>query len=492
MGKHSKLMCMTALMATMLALNGCGKEDKDNIASDLETIGVKTETDSNAESGSIPGHVDYVVEGFDGTSAITVSAEVDDKGAATATVYNVVRKEVDEEFLKQLADGLFDGEYAYIKPYMHCSLDELELEKQEYDKMYNEATGEDGQKYVSYVVDRYYSKLEELIDNYQNADTSPVEHKGLLYHQDGWSSDNEAVFTETLPFLESGCKIVAVDYSRIRGEMDNHTYELDYEKYYLDYDNLERIWQHRYDPSRLIIRRMDTPYIVKEIVDMDEGSNSNQCDYDTALKQAQDVMEDIGLQNYKVVNTEQLYVTASAGSKSNVLNGYEIWFSNVPDGIELCQFYDEPAVEVTELVRFRGSHVRAYGSEHDDEWGYAAGQPYVRITVTDAGVQDIDIGDVYSEPVPSEKKVELLSFENVNEKAKQQMGEWSSDFNINKIELRYMYISYDDINYSLVPVWSYYSTELAVVKNSIQVNALDGEKVEFCENILKFGFPLIW
>ncbi len=478
-----KTASIIVLLLGIFSLTACGKKDKDNIANDLESIGMETETDSESESGSIPESLDYTVDGIE-----------------DAKVYNVTRKEIDEEFLKHLADGLFDGEYSYVKPYMHCSLEELEMEKQVYDNIYNESIGEAGNHYISYIFYTYYSQLEEFINDYQGSGASLKEHNGLLYHEDAFDENrifgdvnvltstpceiSQRAFKEELKNVDvltsTPCEIAGADYSRIRGKIDNHTYEMYYEKYYLEYDTQSNdgMRQDRHDPQVLRILRMDTPYIVKEVADMDE-IGTNKYDYDTALKQAQDIMEKMGFDGYRKVGEQQLYVAESAGAQTYSLNGYAIWFSNAPQSMEFFEYGD--------------AHVIALGSDHDNEWVYSAGQPYVRITVTDAGVQDISIGELYSEPVPSNKEIKLLSFEKIDKQAKEKLAEFHYDFNVTRVTLGFEYISYDGINYSVIPVWAYYASEDRYTGPLLYVNALDGQAIEYGEEKLIHGYhPVVW
>ncbi|MDE6025553.1 MAG: hypothetical protein K2G45_08875 [Lachnospiraceae bacterium] len=473
-----KTKVIIALVLGIFSLTACGKEDKDDIASDIAGITVEHETDSRVEDGSIPDSLDYIVKGIYDDSVITVAAEVDSSNFASANVYDVTLKQVDSDFLKHLADGLFDGEYSYIKPYKHCSLEELELEKQAYDNIYNEAIGEDGNHYVSYIFYTYYGLLEEFINDYQGSGASLKDHNGLLYHEDAF--DENSTFGGVGIYVSTPCEIAGADYSRIRGKIDNHTYEMYYEKYYLEYDTQSNdgMRQDRHDPQVLRILRMDTPYIVKEVADMDE-IGTNKYDYDTALKQAQDIMEKMGFDGYRKVGEQQLYVAESAGAQTYSLNGYAIWFSNAPQSMEFFEYGD--------------AHVIALGSDHDNEWVYSAGQPYVRITVTDAGIQDISIGDIYSEPVASNKEIKLLSFEKMDEKAKEQLEKFHYDFNIDRVTLGYEYISYDGINYSVIPVWAYYEAEEDYAVPVIYVNALDGQPIEYGEEKMIYGYhPVVW
>ncbi|MDE6025551.1 MAG: hypothetical protein K2G45_08865 [Lachnospiraceae bacterium] len=465
-----KTTIIIAMILGIFSLTACGKEEKDDIASDLETIGMETEPDSESESGSIPESLDYTVDG----SGVMVKAKVYADGIEDAKVYNVTRKEIDEEFLKQLADGLFEGEYSYVKPYMHCSLEELELEKQVYDNIYNESIGEDGEHHVSDTFSTYYSKLEEITADYSASGAFYIEHNGLLYHQDEWRSDIDSFDGWTAD------KIAAADYSRIRGERGNHTYELYYEKYYLDYD-ISADWC-RYSPSNIKIRCLDSPYTLKAR-EKNMDKSGNQLDYETAVKQAEDIMEDMGFKDSEIIGANQLWVSASEEQMVADLNGYAIWFSVGSVDNNLIQYGD--------------CLVIALGTDNDLEYVNAAGLPYVMITVTDAGLIDINIGDIYSEPTVSAEDVLMLSFDQINEIAKEKLKEMKPEtmtFPIDEIILQYAYVTYDGINYSIVPVWAYYATrELWFPDAVLYLNALDGNEIGFgMEKDIRGYFPVIY
>ncbi len=464
--KRFSIGIITLLLAALFT--SCGTAKKDDIASDLNNISNATKSD--AEQSDIPNRLEYVLQDVFGDASITVSADVEANGLENACVYEVTRKEFNEETLKQIADNFFDGDYTYIKPYGHCSLEELELEEAFYQQLMDE---HDNKVYLQAGV--YRNKIAELLDGYNENAASYVEHNGLIYHNNQWreedsfwgQAEGHGMF-----------QVTEADYSRLRGERDGNIYELYYGKYYIQpqsgiesyYTGYDTYSGGQHDEEMLVIKRVDTPYDVNWCKDMDEADQSNACDYDTALKQAEHVAEQLGFYDLELAGTRQLDISSillrSDGDVDRTslgLNGYEFWFW--------------PATDGKNVFDCRGKHMIAFGSDHDDDWLYETGQPLFRVLVADNGVLEIDIGDMYS--INEGTKAELMPFEQVDKRAQDYMSSdiLFCDIEVSSIKLGYLYISYDGIRYSLIPVWEYDIIDSLHKGEAIYINALDGERI---------------
>ncbi|MCM1272048.1 MAG: DUF6034 family protein [Clostridium sp.] len=459
--KTAKIKFVLAMMLVAAFLSSCGKEKKDDIADELDAVHIETGTD--AQKAGVPKHLEYVVPSVFGDTMIKVSADVETNDLGNAYVYEADRKEFNEESLKQLADSFFDGDYTYIKPYVHCSREELEQEK----RFYQELIDKYGDEVYTFV-NVYRNKIDDLLDGYDENNTAYTEHDGLIYHSEQW--------TENDGFYDNGSgdgfdtfRVTAADYSRLRGEADGHIYELYYEKYYLQnkitpyFNGYIEYIGGQHDEERVIIKCVDSPYYVNLCKDMEENPQLNTCDYDTALKQAEETVKSLGFQKLELSGTRQLDIDKLTFTNERTalgLNGYEFWFS--------------PAMNGKYAFDCRGMHMIAFGSDHDETWVYETGQPLLRVLVTDMGVLEITIGDMYS--IGEQKKAELMPFEQIDGFAQEYMGSYSAteDMEITNVKLGYLYVSYDGINYSLIPAWAYYLDNGEVF---LYINALDGEQI---------------
>ncbi|MCM1272047.1 MAG: DUF6034 family protein [Clostridium sp.] len=443
------------VMAVFLtSLSSCGKATRDDIAKEFDVIG--TGTNAGVENTAIQNHLEYVVQSAGGNTSFTVSADVETNGLENAYVYEAKRKEMNEESLKQLADSFFEGDYTYIKPYVHCSLEELEQEE----AFYQQLTDEHGQDIYTYAIN-YTEKLYTLLNDYNETASSYETHNGLIYHNDEWDWGVDAFFEDMVEFEDF--RVKEADYSRLRGEVDGHVYELYYGKYYTEGKNIPATSE--YDPERIVIMCVDTPYYLKGCTDMGASSQANACDYNTALSQAEQAVEKLGFKEWEHTDTRQMDVATTAGHNYLGLNGYEFWF--YPD---MNGKYAFPC---------RGKHMMAFGSDHDTEWIYATGQPLIRVYVTDNGIEAIDIGDVYDKSDADGQRGELMPFEKIDGIAREFMGNYylDRDLEITAVKLGYLYISYDGVQFSLVPVWAYCYETGSEEEALVYINALDGELV---------------
>ncbi len=466
MKKRKKDFIMAVVLGA-LSLASCGTAKKDDIASDFNNIGNATKTD--AEYPDVPNRLEYVVQSVSSGAVITVSADVETNGLENAYVYEVNRKEFNEETLKQIADNFFESDYTYIKPYEHCSLEELELEKTFYQQLTDEY-GDDVYLYANH----YREKADELIAGYNENAPSYMEHHGLIYHNNQWheedsfwgQAEGHGMF-----------QVTEADYSRLRGERDGHIYELYYEKYYTESKtSSSSVVNDLHNPERMIIMCIDTPYYLKGCTDMDASLQSNMYDYNTALSQAENVVKKIGFKEWEVIDTRQLDVATSSERTYLGLNGYEFWFLPVMNG--------------KYVFNCRGKHMLAFGSDHDAEWVYGTGQPLVRVLVTDNGIEEIDIWGTYDNAKNEGEKVELMPFQKIDEIAKEYMGNYraSDNIEITSVKLGYLYISYDGVKYSLVPVWAYCNGNGSKETVFVYINALDGQLVSEGKEKIFLGY----
>lgn len=412
------------MLAALALCSGCGNAPKDNIKDELSELD-KTASASDGEKandGTIPEKIEYTVEYLDSVS--TVNATVDSKGYSSAATYSVDIEEKNDEWLETYAQRFFDGGYKNVKPIFAMTYDELVAER---DYWQDNPLDEDGTKYRDACYD---------LDTYANEDR--IISDGLIIET-----------SNTMDYEDDPNCNEQVKSARLRGDSDGKTWELYYDEFrtstYKSF-SLEGVCMGN------IIKK-------ESCVSMNETFLPNKTDYDTARYEAERLAKKLMGDDMTVIHSAQCQVN-SDGELVN--DGYVFVLS--------------PVYNTGTLI------YNSYGAMAIDG-GAMAEPPLLRVAVNNDGVACFVLLNDYADIHIMSDDVSLLSFDRINENAKEYI---KSDmertgggyYDIKYIRFGYMLVTYDAEEYALVPAWGYYCDDEATYNPEpgcvFAVCALDG------------------
>ncbi|MDE6025844.1 MAG: hypothetical protein K2G45_10370 [Lachnospiraceae bacterium] len=446
-----KIYVSVIILSAMLLCTACGKAKRDDIADELKgNLGVDISDDDSVtqnEADEIPDNISYAVN-VEGR-IINVDAKVYADGYGNVPTFAVTEYADKEEWILDYAKKIFDyGEYKNVKPYYlldKLSKEELEEELEIHKKYYPENNGMNQDNWAGYI--------EELLDNYNGENYVSMPNQ-LIY-------ENRTV-------TENIFSIYSTYEANLRGYVDGRMWTLNYMEGYHEFIGIEGEMVHDEYSPRLVGKCIEEEYDISNTnvpLSTDETHLKKPYKQENAENQAKDFMKKFGFDNMELlyIGENELY-TANGTYK----DGYTLVFGMSENGAHLLYGYEvgETAVE--------------------PEAEYTAIQPYVEVIVNSNGVYGITIRGNYNEPEIMAEESKLLSFEQINEIAKEEFSEMlekddSVSFDIGSIEFGYVYITYDGFSYAVVPVWRYYDSaggrdsEIRIVY--LTICALDGSVI---------------
>lgn len=203
----------------------------------------------------------------------------------------------------------------------------------------------------------------------------------------------------------------------------------------------------------------NTPNIMYTM-DMDIGY-PNKYERDTAEKEAEKLLEGFGLENMEEVNITPLRVD---GDDDFMLDGYILTYAPSVNGVPLLY----------------GTSSEYVGTESSDtEYLNLAGQPFVKIGISSAGIFEFAIYEQYEISDALTGSSSMISFEQMDSQVRSLFESFTAgkmDVEIDKVRFGYVCITYDGISYAMVPAWRYYMNTPGGVTDwpFITVCALDG------------------
>lgn len=446
------LVCMA--MVTLMVGSGCGKSNKDTVAEDFENVTVEaTNTDVTQEEKnySVPEHVAYDVSGDGTNSSVHVDADVVADGFENAVVYETTILEVNDDYVKNLASRLFDdGQYTVELPYWFMTKTQLNEAMSERGVSSSSAEFDENNVQSANYVGYYAMNVDAVIDGSQNV--AAVDGQIFYTYNDSYKEKQydpaNGIYREVGDTIHD-----TVQFARLSGTIDGVPCELMIRKSGESGEN--RIW----------IVADDKRSAGGNEYDMDSAvTNENLCNYDDALKMADDMVARITDAEYDLCKVTVRSVMSKKAS--NVFDGYRFYFTPVVN--------DHP-------IAYNSAYTIVAGSnEYVD-------QPMLMIEIDDKGfieakyLTDISIDGCMSD-APA-----LLTFEQSEEEMKIQLQAYLQQesglkFDIDKIQFSHVLLRQDN-RYAIVPFWMYYMSNSgyqSVKETAIfGVNALDGSVVVF-------------
>ncbi|MDE6025263.1 MAG: hypothetical protein K2G45_07415 [Lachnospiraceae bacterium] len=409
------------ILSAMFLFSSCGKAKKDNIEDDLrENFGVDasvSDTEKANETDEIPENISYTVEV--GGRTTKVDAKIYADGYGNVPTFTVKECEDTEERVLNYAAKLFDnGEYTNVKPYTVLTREELEAELQIYKERQSD----------SVISQLDISNIEDILEGGGGAPEK--------------SPDDEVLFSNDFDYSYDGVEgHMSVNEVNLRGYVNGRLWRFNYMDGYQNWTENGKDENMKYIPC-LEARCIDEGYDIWDTYDIGEAFLNNMCNREDAEKKAKELLQKLGFQDMELLHIVQNYL----GKEGNdlLVDGYTMVFGMSQNGAHLL--FASGALEV------------AAGQES----AYSATQPYVEVIVNSNGIYGVKIMGNYSEPEILTESSNMLSFEQVNEIAKEEFQKSmtesdSKSFDIDTIEFGYVYITYDGLSYAIVPVWRYYS-----------------------------------
>ena len=482
MRKNRKARCCRRFFGITLILSfviaGCGRADGSRIEADMQDVGedIGTATDAAADdiSDEIPEKITYAITSDDGRCSVDVDAEVIVPEATSYSVYEEKLIAFDDDFLRTLAENLFDGgTYEQIKPAWMCTQEELATE-QEYTKMLAEqyAGQEVSEGHLSGWLNNLYRFYNEM--SYDGSMVAELTEGQLIYRYIvSYDIDGE--------MLKEG-----YDNCTLRGTVDGEEWILYYENI-IPNDLLVGSTQGGNDVSVLPGAMEECILVIAPVnqkyygyysrVEMSSPDNyldtttygENVSDETQCRQMAYDFVEKLGLaDNMEVVCVNNYIVTDE--NESGRLDGYRMYMAPVINGVQ--NYFSNMGCVVTK----------------NDEESLPAYQEYIAVDVSSEGVCSVVVGNQYEMGECMTKQANMLTFEQIDMIAQEYMQEcvnksFSTEYmvenielSIDRVQLSYATIQYEE-GYSIVPVWVYYfeyDKKYMFHEAFFGVNALDG------------------
>lgn len=438
-------------LVCMLLFSGCGTSDKDRLKEALSNVDtdISSSTDADETVSDVQDQLIYTLTSASGDNKINVDAKVTADGYGNLSVYAETPIIIDDKYLNNLAENIFDdGKYEIVKPYEICSLEELEREDQLLRELY-EAEG----------VEYSFWDIAYYIENYNEKNVQELPQGTVIFHSE------DDVEGET----------ISTDSGTLRGYVDGVPFEL---RYYADDSNgykYSSLILSRVVPHGRLYTSCSTEY---ELAHTLYGENA--CDLDSSMHTAQDLMERMGYTDMSLIATEYLVLNEDT-SDGVYMDGYNFTFVRETDGIQHL-LYNQTYAVVKDTYEVEAMLDTLPG----------AVQEWISISVDSSGIRGISFSIRYDRGERLSEHISTLSFAQVDAVAQDYMnhvldaydayGAWA-EINIVEVRFGYVVLLYDD-QYTLVPVWMYVdekSFEYSAFSNGyFAVNALDGSIVQFC------------
>ena len=426
MGVTKRIYLLSVIMSAVFLFTACGKAKKDDIANDLKTNAGMETSDGNAveedEVSEIPDEISYVV--MSGGRSTNVDAKIYADGYGDVPTFAVTECENKDEFVLKYANKLFDkGEFENIKPCEILNREELEKELQFYEERYSGSNGDSQNRYTEYI--------EWMLEKFDDIKYVDYPDDNIVYTR----TEKPVFWDENGEETDSGA-IITYEQARLRGYVDGRLWIMNYEDSYDDLVIGDEIYHNEGIPY-LQAYCIDEEYLVVDTLGMDETNINNLCDRESAEGLAKQFLSRLGMSNMELLHIvhNDIWLT----EKTSTVDGYTMIFGMSENGAHLLFSYG--ACEANMVPT--------------NEQNIFAAQPYVEVQVNSNGVYGIAIRGNYNEPEIMSEETTMLSFEQINEVAKEELAKTVTR-NIGSIEFGYVYITYDGLSYAIVPVWRYY------------------------------------
>lgn len=441
---RTKRICrvIPVILALSLIFTGCGNAGKDELSDEIEAIenndSYSSASDAEQVSATVPQKISYTISG-NGAAEVRVDAEVISEGYGQMGVYEDIRIDMDDAYLKQLAETLFDaGEYEIVKPYFMCSRSELEDEAA-YLGQWHAFYDESGNTFPGWL--RRCQEAAEYFSGYYDEENTVSDlAEGKLIYQTHLSNGNASVWRQCI----------------LRGTIGGDPWQL----LYMNQDMTGG------DISLELCRLNEAHQVYKLIDDEDEVQvrvrGDNPCDIEACEREACEAVEKLGFADMGIAMTAHRVYSNNGGNET--LDGYRIFMMRNTDGRQHIFGGDVGTVTL------------------DKEKYWSANQQCIVFDVNADGVIGIFANEIYSQGECISEVAGFLGFDKADKVAQEYMQE-RVDFlseaeaiyqlHVNKVQLGYMTLHYEQ-GYTLVPVWAYFYDGGAMW---FGVNALDGSIV---------------
>lgn len=421
------------------SISGCGRANKDEIIESLnDQNDIASGTDANESDivSEIPEHITY---NFSSNAyEINVDADVFSTGYENAQIYETTKKVVDDKYLADLAGGIFDeGEYEIIRPYNLCNKEVLFEEKIFFEELI-ESSGEYTVSTTS------YCSLADIDTCLYEYDENKVKN----------FDDNQIIVEWDLSVQQADEELI-FDVARLRGKINGEWWELYYRKNkstaYNLYGEKNGVGNSSGIGAYTIgIHPIGHDHSWGNTVSMDEMNenlyNSNKTNLDKAKDIANDFIYKMDIGDMDIVHTAQILHTEIIDTEDNIyMDGYKFVYGKKAEGI---------------AVNYIENSSVGYLQSGED----GTSQEYVSVYVVGDSLDKVIIGSgLYELGAKMSDNSNMLSFEQVDAIAQDYMkndltvSEYKKVFDIDKISLCYLTLSYDGSKYCMMPVWIYYN-----------------------------------
>lgn len=428
--------CSALLISAFFLLTACEKVKKDEIANELEAIAGTDTSDDNAVEkdavSEIPDTISYSVvsRGWE----IKVDAQIYADGYGNVPTFAVTECENRDELVLKYAEKLFDkGEFDNIKPHEVASREELEKEIQFYEERFSGNNKNSQNWYLEYI--------EWVLENFDDSKYVEYPDENIVYeiidNREYTVEGNGDIVTEEQNAQNYDC--VVTYKSRLRGYVNGKLWIMNYYDGYDEFVMGEE--KHRNeDIPYLEAYCIDENYPIIDTLGMDEAKINNLCDRESAEGQAKQFLSGLGMDNMELLHI--VHNEIRLNEETSAVDGYTMIFGMSENGAHLLFSYGACETNM----------------KPTNEQNIFATQPYVEVRVNSKGVCGIVIRGNYNDPELMSEKTTMLSFEQINEIAKEKLPE-IKPYHIGCIEFGYLYITYDGLSYAIVPAWRYYETQ---------------------------------
>lgn len=430
------------VLVLMLTLAGCSRAEKDELSDEIRGLEDNTNqssaSDAEQVSAAIPERISYTIDG-EGGNMVKVDAEVVSTGYGQMSIYKDERVDMDDAYLKELAETLFDGgEYEIVKPYFMCSRSELEDEAA-YLEQWNEFYNKNGNTFPEWLW-QCQDAVEYFSEYYDEENTVSNLTQGKLIYQTELSDEGETVWKQCI----------------LRGTIDGEPWEL------------LCMNQNMYSRNiSLELHQLDEVHQVYKLIDLEDEvqirvRGDNTCDIEECEREACEMAEKLGFADMNIATAAHRVYADNEGNET--LDGYRILMVRNTDGMQ----------------HMFGGDIGTATLDKGEYW--TANQQCIAFDINAEGVTDIFINEIYRQGECMAEKAEFLNFNKADEMAQDYMQRmmdsltYSDDIfflRVNRVQLGYMTLHYEE-GYTLVPVWAYFYADGDMW---FGVNALDGSIV---------------
>lgn len=457
--RHICTVGLLMLAAGLLA--ACDKKPEANVSEEMNSI----ENEQDGEEGEMGGlakllgvtsdKITYTVDN------ISVDAAVDIPDVPKAAVYHQVLRPMSANEVKNVAAGLFDaGSMKPVRPFAAYSESELMEAEQELKEQALAArkeardAGRSDWKDASFVFDYWLNDVRQLLDGYDKAPETWEENAFYSVLND-WKKI--LIYEGTINGLTYF--LMAVEQEKT---VNLYLYK-EGEPWSQIKDFYHEDWSER---TR------------NDINDITYGKNQCSMTLEEAKKTAEGFLEKYGFQDMLMAEGKDAYFQSAVFINYDEEAGEESEDEAATDTATSYSFhfvrsYEGIPVDYRDNVQLLG------GSPMDV---YEGPLETYRVIVNDDGVCYMEIGAMYQVTEALTDDSALLSFEQINNIAKEQLPQTGREEQINQIDFRYRNLEYDG-ELVLMPVWIYsHSSEMTTWMgesrdNILVLNAVDGSVV---------------